>query len=203
MMRIAAVALATSLSAVMAKAQDQTLLSGNATYGGFGGPVVKLARIAGRDAVMVGGRGGLIVNGTFIIGGGGTGWRTESIRGSDGAAYQLDVGYGGVDLEYIHRTHQLVHFAVQLSLGGGRATQGPAGGGPSRHVSFLIAEPGLHLELNVTKGFRVGAGVSYRFVSGLELPAFSNADLRGAAATLTFKLGKFSESARTTPTEPQ
>jgi hypothetical protein len=101
------------------------------------------------------------------------------------------VRYGGVDLEYIHRTRRLVHPSVQLTLGSGSASQGPASGGPDRRDSLLFAEPGVHAELNVTKGMRLGAGLSYRFVSGVELPAFSSADLHGVAATFTFKFGKF------------
>ena len=63
-MRIVTVALLAMLSASIAEAQDQTLLGDSATKGGFGGPVLKLTRIAGMDAVLVGGRGGLILNGT-------------------------------------------------------------------------------------------------------------------------------------------
>jgi hypothetical protein len=70
-MRIATVMLLTALSANIALAQDQTLIGNSATYGGFGGPVIKLTRIAGKDAFLMGGRGGLTVNGTFVIGGAG------------------------------------------------------------------------------------------------------------------------------------
>ncbi len=191
MRRIITAALLTAFPAAIAAAQDQTLIGNSATYGGFGGPVMKLTRIAGKDAFLMGGRGGLIVNGTYVIGGGGTGWNSNSVRGNDGIAHRLEVNYGGVDLEYIHATREVVHWAVQLTLGSGSASQGPMTGPGEHDDSFFLAEPGVHAELNVTKGIRIGAGVSYRFVNGVELPAFSNADLRGATATFTFKFGKF------------
>ena len=55
-------------------AQEETLLgSSEVTHGGFGGPVIKYTQIKGEPAVLVGGRGGWIINHTFIIGGGGYG----------------------------------------------------------------------------------------------------------------------------------
>ena len=187
------VAITLILSASAAGAQDQTLISDNATHGGYGGPIVKVTRFAGKDAVLIGGRGGFVVNGTYAFGGGGAGWTSDKVRGSDAALYDLSVSYGGVDFEYIHRTHSVVHPSVLLSLGGGGATQKSAAG-TQQDDSFLFAEPGLHLEVNVARGFRMAAGVSYRIVSGLDLAAFSNTDIRGVSAVLTFKFGKWDET---------
>jgi hypothetical protein len=178
------------LSAASARAQDRTLVGDDATYGGFGGPVLKFTRIAGKDAFLMGGRGAFVVNGTFAVGGGGAGWSSNHARGSDGLEHQMDFGYGGVDFEYINRTSALVHCTAQLTLGGGSATQDPTFHGMRREDSFFLAEPAVNAEVNVARGFRVAAGVSYRFVSGVELPAFADSDLRGAAVTLTFKFGK-------------
>ena len=53
--------------------QQETLLSGNIESGGFGGFVVRFSEIGGAFAVLAGGRGGWIINHTFVLGGGGYG----------------------------------------------------------------------------------------------------------------------------------
>lgn len=59
-------------------AQEQTLIgSGEIENGGFGGPVVKVTSINGESAVFVGGRGGWIINHTFVLGGAGYGLVTN------------------------------------------------------------------------------------------------------------------------------
>lgn len=188
LMMIGALAL---LSTTTLAAQDRTLISEGASHGGFGGPTVRLTKFAGKSAIAMGGRGGFIVNGTYVFGGGGAGWSSPNVIGNDDVAYQLDVGYGGVEFEYIHRTTELIHVAAQIGLGAGGVTRRPAAGGAGIDDSFFFAEPGVQVEMNVTKGFRVGAGVSYRHVTGVDLPAFSDADMSGASATLTFKFGSF------------
>jgi hypothetical protein len=55
-------------------AQEQTLVgNGEISNGGFGGPVIKYTQIKNEPAILVGGRGGWIINHTFVIGGGGYG----------------------------------------------------------------------------------------------------------------------------------
>jgi hypothetical protein len=182
---------ALALAATIATAQDQTLIDSGASRGGFGGPIMRLTRIADKDAFMMGGRGAFILAGTYAIGGGGIGWSSENVRGRDGQRHQLDVGYGGLDLEYVHRTGQLVHTTAQVTIGGGGATMDADGSGAERNDAFFVIEPGINAELNVTKGFRFGVGVAYRFVNGINLTAFTDDDLSGASAVITFKFGRF------------
>ncbi len=61
------------LVAFPAFAQEETLIKGDVESGGFGGPVVKMTSLNGQDGILVGGRGGWILNHSFIIGGGGYG----------------------------------------------------------------------------------------------------------------------------------
>ena len=58
-------------------AQEETLISGQLEYGGYGGPVVKFTTINNDWEVMVGGRGGWIINHSFVLGGGGYGLVTD------------------------------------------------------------------------------------------------------------------------------
>jgi hypothetical protein len=86
-------------------AQEETLLgSGEVTHGGFGGPVFKYAQIKGEPAILVGGRGGWILNHTFIIGGGGYGLAND-IKANNPLIIApgitkpyLNFGYGGLEL---------------------------------------------------------------------------------------------------------
>jgi hypothetical protein len=57
--------------------------------------------------------------------------------------------------------------------------------------AFFVLEPSVHANLNVTKFFRIAAGVSYRYVTGLSSNISTNADLSGPTAMLTLKFGEF------------
>jgi hypothetical protein len=48
-------------------AQEATLINGEIESGGFGGPVLKVTSINGENAVLVGGRGGWIINHSFVL----------------------------------------------------------------------------------------------------------------------------------------
>jgi hypothetical protein len=176
-----------------AGAQDQVLIGENTTHGGFGGPVMRFSRIAGRDAFMMGGRGGFVIDGRFVIGGGGYGWSSDHVRARHGQSgiHELEFGYGGLELEYIFRTREVVHWSAQVMIGGGGASQDRDSFSGVRDDGFFILEPGVNLEVNVTRGFRFGAGVAFRHVNGIDLPGFNDGDLRGFSGVLTFKFGKF------------
>jgi hypothetical protein len=109
----------------------------------------------------------------------------------------LCAGYGGLELEYITRPSALVHATVSLLLGGGEASyrsSSTTGGTVSTQTltsPVFVAEPGVHLEVNVTRWFRPGAGLGYRFVNGSDLPGTSDGSLSAAVGTLTFKFGRF------------
>lgn len=188
------VATLAALTAVRAGAQDHTLAGDNGRLGGFGGPTLTFTRIASSDAVFAGARGGFIINGTVAMGVSLAGWHDDLVRGSDGLQHQVSLGYGGFDLEYIDHTHSVAHFTVHLTIGGGSATQDEDHSffdGDSREKTFFLAEPGVGVEVNVLKFFRVNLGATYRYVHAVNLPAFNDDDFRGLSGRLTFKLGRF------------
>ena len=183
---------------------EETLLTGQLTHGGFGGPVVKFTRLSDEFGVLVGGRGGWIINHCFSIGGGGYGL-VNSIPGPDGIPLMIEpvltVGYGGFEMEYLLHSGKLIHSSVQLLIGGGGVGyherrdedwnfDNDVNGNPTWD-SFFIIEPGIGLELNVTSFFRIDAGASYRFVSGVEKNGLTNGEIGGPSAVITFKFGKF------------
>lgn len=179
-------------------AQEQTLISGDIESGGFGGPALKITTINGENAIMVGGRGGWIINHCFVIGGAGYGLvnnvNANTPDTSRGLA-SIEMGYGGLDLEYIASSDDLLHLSIQLLIGGGgvgyKDDNDDMFNNHHKTNSFFVLEPSVQANLNVTHFFRIAAGVSYRYVSGLTSVVSTNADLSGPSANLTFKFGKF------------
>ena len=168
--------------------QEKTLVSGGIESGGFGGPVVKFSGVTDEFAVFVGGRGGWIINSTFVIGGGGYGL-TNDIRfpiGQDDAPHRrLEFGYGGGELEFVAMSDEVVHFTGLVLVGGGGLTF------DRYDDAVFVLEPSANLELNIVRWCRLNIGAGYRFVSGVDLPGFSNSDFSAFFGQVTAKFGKF------------
>jgi hypothetical protein len=180
-------------------AQEQTLAgNGEMEHGGFGGPVFKYTQIKNEPAVLVGGRGGWIINHTFVIGGGGYGL-VNQIKADyliNNIQPFISFGYGGLELEYIIQSAQIVHFTVYTMIGAGGITYKEDlldDWEDWTHASdgFFVFEPAINIEVNIINFFRINAGVSYRFVSGLYYGELQNSDLSGLAGALTLKFGSF------------
>lgn len=181
-------------------AQDvETLFSGEVEHGGFGGPVLKGSNVNGSPALFVGGRGGWIINHTLIVGGGGYGLVTDVdalVPGLFGAR-RVQFGYGGFELEYINKWDQLLHWSAMVLIGGGavgyRMLDDETLGfePPTSMDEIFVVEPAVQVNLNITEFFRISAGASYRYVTGVTTPASSNEKLSGGSAVVTFRFGKF------------
>ncbi|MCU0648695.1 MAG: hypothetical protein MUF00_11910 [Gemmatimonadaceae bacterium] len=186
-------------------AQDQTLVRGNTSFGGFGGPTVAVGSILGETGVFVGGRGAFLIGRRFAIGGAGVGLSSEVpvARALSSRRYDLEFGYGGVTLEAITQPSKLVHVTGLVLIGGGAANarvrdrdrigfQPPIGFPDDDPDVVTVIEPELAIELNVTNWMRIALGGSYRFVSGTDADyLFTNSGLSGGTGKLTFKFGAF------------
>lgn len=168
-------------------AQEETLVSGPLRSGGFGAPVMKFSEVNDRFAFLMGGRGGWIINDAFVIGGGGYGLTNHHNFTTDA----LDMGYGGLDLEYVNRPTELLHITLAVLVGGGGVRYWPSTSRRYYDGGFFVAEPSVNLELNVTRIFRIAVGGSYRVVEGLSVPGLGDADLAGWNGNVQFKFGKF------------
>jgi hypothetical protein len=192
------------LLAIPVAAQPQTLFSGDVRHGGFGSPVLRVSTLDNRAALYVGGRGGWILNfgseHSLTIGGGGYGLVTDHRLPEDilGAERFLVFGYGGPELGYVNRTNQVVHFSVQALIGAGGVMHrtghwygwdGPQYG--ERANTVFVAEPGVDLEVNVTRFMRMTVGGSYRFVSGSRTVGVTDGHLSGASGVFAVKFGSF------------
>ncbi|MCO5250076.1 MAG: hypothetical protein M9949_01495 [Candidatus Kapabacteria bacterium] len=191
--------------------RQETLFGGDSvTWGGFGAPEFKLSEVNGEFALYLGGRGGVIINNSFIIGLAGYGVVTSHelenyhISGyADSSAY-LRVGYGGLYLGYTINPHKVVHITTGLIIGGGgalytRAYAHHEDDYESRNKQkftyesspFMVIEPSIGAELNITKFMRFEVGASYKIISYVELPVTKNSDISGLSGYITFKFGKF------------
>lgn len=166
-----------------------------ARHGGFGAPVVKLTEIDSRFGVLVGGRGGWVIDGSVVIGGGGYALvnvtNFEHLTNGAGDPGGLEMAYGGLELGYLHRPDERVHVTAGLLIGAGGVTWKPDASGNQVDDTFFIAEPELDLVVNATTSIRAVLGVSYRFAQGVELFGLRNAELSGLGAVLSVKFGSF------------
>lgn len=180
-------------------AQEQTLVgNGEMSNGGFGGPVIKYTQIKNQPSVLIGGRGGWIINHTFIIGGGGYGLANQ-IEADNFIGYSkpfINFGYGGFELEYIIQSDQLLHFSIYTLIGAGGVnyrdySHGSWNDWDSINDEFFVLEPALNVEVNITSFFRINAGASYRYISGVSYDNLKNEDFSGFSGVLTLKFGSF------------
>jgi hypothetical protein len=150
--------------------------------------------------LFVGGRGGWILNHTFAVGLGGYGLVNSATwdKSSLDAVPRLTMGYGGLEIEVIINSDKIVHFSIHSLIGYGAVdyldNDYLKEYSPDTWKSadaFFVAEPALNVELNVTTFFRLGIGVCYRYVSGVELAGITNEDISGFGGNIVFKFGGF------------
>ena len=186
-------------------AQEETLMGqGEITQGGFGAPVIKFTSINKQFGVLVGGKGGWIIDHTIILGAGGYGLanNVEVVDIGDGRGPFLNFGYGGFDMEYIINWGKVVHTSLNLLIGGGAVSHrnnyivldwnlNTSNFGTINTDNFFIAEPEINIEVNIVKFFRINIGASYRIISGVNLDGLRNSDFSGPSVVMTLKFGKF------------
>lgn len=177
----------------------ETLITGEIDSGGFGGPVLKFADLDDRLGMLAGFRGGWIIDHSFVLGAGVYGLANPGDFGHltpdpEGWRSRLFMGYGGLELEWIIASHEVVHLSLQSLIGAGGVGY-EYDGSPccedETADAFFVVEPGANVELNVHRVFRLGLGGSYRFVRDVGLSGLVNETLEGPAAVVTLKFGSF------------
>lgn len=178
----------------------ETLIPGDITSGGYGGPVLSYSRVLGRDALFFGGRGGWIVNHSFVLGAGGFALanRLPPPAGAPdiGEELKTELGYGGIWLEYIFLPGKLVHGSIGALLGGGSVAYSRVRRieRQAREVEsdvIFVAEPVISLELNVSRFLRLAAGGGYRYAGSVNLTGLRREDVSGFTGSVMLKFGRF------------
>ncbi|MCU4175484.1 hypothetical protein [Carboxylicivirga sp. N1Y90] len=202
----------------------QTLFSGKGgekSNGGYGAVMVGYSNIADRDAILIGGRGAWIIDHNFAIGMGGYGFitdpKTDPFILNDGQPqkYQITGGYGGLLFEPIIGAKKPIHLSFPILIGAGGVAYTKHWENTDWENSdhdyqntyedsdaFFVVEPGVEVEFNMLKFFRIALSASYRYTSNINLdyknPGIGEPTrigekdmLRGMNYGIALKFGKF------------
>jgi hypothetical protein len=118
---------------------------------------------------------------------------------------EVNFGYMGLFTQYTFRPNKLFHFSSQLLLGGGATkdyqqekTNVFDNFGNITGPGFFVVEPGINAEMNFHQKVRLVAGLSYRFVFGLDstdplvsITKVNNSDLGGLNINIGVKFGSY------------
>ena len=158
-------------------------------------PEIKINSIQGDIGTLVGIYGGALIDRSLLIG----------ISGGVNLGHpRVNYGYFGGILQYINQPEKMVHLSGQLLIAYGTAKdyENPKSGLLDNFwnisgAQFFLLEPGLNLELNLGIRLTLVAGMSYRYVSGLNesdenvsITHVTNRDLSGVNFTIGLKFGK-------------
>lgn len=182
----------------------RTLFSDKKSLGFYGAVSLGYSQINGKDALVSGGRGGVIFNHSTAIGLGGYGFvnNVDAYRWTDESIlrYSLAGGYGGIFIEPILGGLNPVHLSFPVLFGMGGVAQvrtfgpgyweNPYFDTPETDL-FFVVEPAVELEVNLARFFRTAVTASYRYTSEVELFAIDPDVLRGWHFGIIFKFGKF------------
>ncbi len=204
MRRLALYCIIYSITFPVIAEETETFLREKLEIKGFGSPIVKLTQVHNEFDLMIGARGAVLLNRALAIGIGGYSL-ASSIHVSDPQS-NFEMEYAGLILEFVFPSDKLVHLSASTLIGWGNLNNAANRNwmydpyyDDSRYYanynlvddSFMVIEPELDFELNMTTFFRLGLGISYRYISGVGLMPLTNADLKGLATVFTFKVGKF------------
>ena len=193
--------------------QLKTLLgdSGPIKHSGYGGPQVKFTSINKELGVLVGGRGAWTINRTFSLGLAGYGLVTrQNVNYTDmyntNLTNNLNFGYGGLYLEYIYQPLEYIHFAGNVLIAGGAANYSDRNNWGNENYNndldpirtYIVIEPTLAVEFNITRFFRISAEASYRWMDDVwdnnaftKSKGLADINLKGFSGGLTFEFGSF------------
>jgi hypothetical protein len=182
----------------------QTLMGRNNSVGGYGAISMRYTELEDKDAFVFGARGAIVMGHMMSLGLAGAGFFNDVHYNS---ASQQDVslagGYGGFFFEPVIMPRFPVHVSFPVMIGAGGlavVSQEDNDNWNDNYKSeasdaFMIIEPGVELELNVTRFFRFSVGAYYRYTSDVDIENdeynVPTDILRGFSGGVTFKFGKF------------
>ncbi len=183
----------------------QTLMGKNNALGGYGAISMQYTEIQNRDAFVFGARGGITMGHTVTLGIGGAGFFNDMHR-DETAGYDISLagGYGGFFFEPVIFPKYPVHVAFPILIGaGGVAVVRDNDSNDDweddfkseASDAFMVIEPGVEVELNITRFFKFCIGAHYRYTSDVDIDEgdynIPTDILHGFSGGVTFKFGKF------------
>ena len=177
----------------------QTLLNRNTRPGYVWSPGIKFNSIQGNIGSVIELYGGLLLNRSAVIG---------LTGGVNFGHPTVNYGYFGLMTQYIFKPNKLLHFSGQLAAAYG-STKDYEQEKSSLFdnfwnisgTSYFQLEPGVNMELNLRENMRLSAGISYRFVTGLDendqyvsRTRVTNEDMSGVNVRIGLVFGKSGHS---------
>jgi len=163
--------------------------------GWFVAPTFATTSFASQLGYLPGLRGGIYLNQRFAVGVTASVLATPDTHFGDHDGRNIG-SYGGLLLQYVVHSNQVLHASVESTLASGRWCntvgdgKGTAPDGCSGRT-FLAFEPVANLELNVARHVRVATGVGYRFAVAARGDGPSSGDLSGIVARTSVVFGSF------------
>jgi hypothetical protein len=192
---------------------DIKTLAGSMNHsGGFGAVTFRASDFKNETMVLAGIRGGWIINRTLGIGVEGYGIiptaKFDNINpASPDLKYVALGGYGGMFLELVLFSNQVIHASFPVSAGAGwlgynedwekdnfNTTQPNPNDTSSELIDedvFWYVEPGANVEVNIARNFRMAFGVSQRVTQDLSLVSTKAGDFNNTSFYVTLKVGSF------------
>lgn len=216
---ILTLSLAVSLISIKSNAQDagrydsdnyQTLLSRDRSlsHGFYGGFEFGYTEIAKRSSLLTGFSLAWVVDHTIELGITGKGFATNPLPDIllQNQNYLYTGGYGGLHVAANIFGYKPINISFPVTIGAGGISYIRSQYSsfyddfyPESYYAFFVVEPGIELQFNMTRFFRLSAGVSYRYTSDIYLiysntsaqPVASPSILRGLNMGIKLKFGKF------------
>lgn len=184
--------------------QDIKTLSGSMSHsGGFGALSFRSTEFRDESLVLAGLRGGWIINRTLGIGIEGHGIIPTAKFTDIDPLNEVNIlgGYGGMFLELIFFSNEVVHVTFPVSGGAGwlgyhlvsedNTMPFPPSDKEVDGDVFWYIEPGGNLEFNISRNFRLDLGISKRFTQDLELINTESDAFDKLNYYITLKIGGF------------
>ena len=178
-----------------------TIISAQNKFGAFGAPVIKYTSIYNQNALILGGRFGLVINESIVIGGGFygniNGIHTDYIDTPSGQKVMLNMNYGGLEFEYILFPHSTIHGSIGILLAGGGLYFGVSDKSVPHNsyskLDLLVYEPSVNIELNSLSWLHIDLNISYRIITSYNHAVYGidKNDLTGSSVGLIFKFGGY------------
>ena len=186
-----------SLSAQETK-PGRTLFGPDVTFEEVWSPEVKLNSIQGQTGTLVGMYGGALINRKVLLG---------FTGGVNLSHPTVNYGYFGGIVQVIIYPGKMVHMSAQLVLayGSTKDYENPKNGLLDNfwNISgerFMITEPGVNLEINLSERMTLVTGVSYRTVTGIDpdneyiyITHVTNQDMSGINFNIGLRFRKVSK----------
>lgn len=180
-----------------------TLIKNGGLTGGYIALQPKLTYLAGEVSMLAGGQIAMVFGHQFNLGIAGYALLSDvDLQGyyyTNLPAYLMPTGvlefaYAGILLEPVFFNKSTIHFSLPLILGPGIASIRNSRIWESDSYNKFtdivgVVEPGLNMELNLTRIIRFNLGASYRFVFDSDLPTYNNKSLSDVAIMAGFKIG--------------